>query len=148
MANTSNTVVKFEQNFEKNDGCWEWRGITWATGYGRFHFANKDWKAHRLAWSLYVGSLKKEDCLLHRCDNRLCVNPDHLFIGTRADNNLDKTKKNRQSKGEMVNTAKLTNEKVKEIRASSESTAELSEKYGVSYDHINKVKRKEVWKHV
>lgn len=148
MANKKNTLEKFEKNFSKADGCWNWTGATWITGYGRFNFNNKSEKAHRLSWAFYVGQIGKESCLLHRCDNRLCVNPDHLFIGSRADNNADKTQKNRQTKGADVNTAKLTSAKVIEIRESHEPTRNLAETYGVSYDHINKIKRREVWGHV
>lgn len=127
-------------------GCHEWNGSLWATGYGRFHFKNKSCKSHRLAWIFSGNELKEDDCLLHKCDNRKCVNPDHLFVGTRADNNYDKTKKGRQAKGEKL--GKLRECDILEIRRSCEDSKVLAEKYKVSWGHINKVRGERAWYHV
>lgn len=148
MANHANTVIDFERNFTKRDGCWEWRGTTWATGYGRFVYQGRDLKAHRLAWEIYVGAPPSDLCLLHTCDNRECVNPQHLFLGTRADNNADKVRKSRQTKGRDVHTAKVSPSEVLDIRASRAPTKNIAAEYGLSKDHVNKIKRKEVWAHV
>jgi hypothetical protein len=148
MANTKNTISDFESLFERKDGCWNWSGSVWKTGYGRFHYQDKSCKAHRLSWMFYVGRVADDVCVLHKCDNRLCVNPDHLFLGSRKDNNLDKTAKGRQSKGGLVNTAKLTPEQVVELRNSDSPTIVLASKFGVTKDHVNKIKRREIWKHV
>jgi hypothetical protein len=148
MANTRNSRGDFESQIQANGECLEWTGRLWKTGYGRFHFDNKDWKAHRLAWTFARGTLTPDQCLLHSCDNRKCVNPAHLFIGTRAENNADKAAKGRQSKGAQVCTAKLDEQAVRALRVMPGTSDELAAHFGLTRDHINKIKRREVWKHV
>jgi hypothetical protein len=148
MANIANTQDDFEALIERGPGCWEWQGSVWATGYGRFHFEGRSQKAHRLAWRFENGTLREEACVLHRCDNRRCVRPSHLFLGDRRANNLDKISKGRQTKGSDVNTAKLTADKVRAIRGSVAMSDALAARFGVSRGHINKIKRREVWSHV
>ena len=150
MANHRNTEEKFWRsvNREAPNGCWEWTGSLWASGYGRFVFDGKSDRSHRLSWRFVGKELKDDDCLLHKCDNRLCCNPDHLFIGTRAENNLDKTRKGRQSKGEDFERTRLTESDVLAIRASSASIAELAQQYGVAWCHINNIRHRRKWRHV
>jgi len=83
--------------------------------------------------------------VLHRCDKPHCINPEHLFLGTPADNSDDKVAKGRQAKGETQGQAKLTRAQVAEIRASDESGATLGERYGVSRSNINHIRRNERW---
>ncbi len=77
----------------KTDGCWKWTKATNEHGYGIFNLKeNGRWRcrlAHRLAWIFSNGPIPDQSCILHHCDNPLCVNPGHLFLGSRADNNLD-----------------------------------------------------------
>lgn len=148
MANRKNTQEKFWSLVNKTDSCWDWAGTLWASGYGRFIFNGKSDRAHRVSWVLSGKSLLPEDCILHRCDNRKCCNPDHLFIGTRAENNYDKTIKGRQSKGEDFARAVLKETDIIEIRSSVKSIDELMVIYGVSWSHINNIKRFRKWKHV
>lgn len=148
MANKANNAADFFAQVKRIEGgCWEWQGSLWATGYGRFHFQDKSMKAHRMSWFFARGEIP-EQCLLHRCDNRLCVNPDHLFVGTRTDNNADKVAKGRQAKGEALNTAKVTTHDVAAIRAACSSSKEIAEQYGLSWGHINKIRGGRVWTHV
>lgn len=96
--------------------CWEWTGSLFPNGYGQFR--NK--KAHRISYELTIGSIPKGRFVLHKCDNKSCVNPNHLFLGTMADNMTDKIEKGRQgdsgtktpSHGESNGRAKLTEKQV------------------------------------
>jgi hypothetical protein len=150
MANHKKTSGDFWAMVDKfsANGCWNWTGGLWATGYGRITFEGKSWKAHRLSVLFSVGELDDTACVLHRCDNRKCVNPEHLFLGTRADNNRDKVAKNRQPKGSDFLRSRLTEQDILNIRSAADGLRTLSEKYGVSWSHINNIKKLRKWKHV
>ena len=77
-------------------GCWNWTKSTNPGGYGFFRMNHKTFLAHRVAYELLVGPIPEGLCACHHCDNPRCVNPAHLFIGTRADNNYDSIKKGRR----------------------------------------------------
>lgn len=82
------------------DGCWEWQGAVDSGGYGRVSVDGKQYRTHRLAWELFHGPIPEHDsyhgaCICHRCDNRRCVRPDHLFIATQDVNMRDKARKGR-----------------------------------------------------
>jgi len=78
------------------DGCWLWTGTKFSTGYGLIRWGGKNWKAHRLIWTLLCGDIPAGIDVLHRCDTPLCVNPTKcLFLGTDKDNHQDKTAKGR-----------------------------------------------------
>lgn len=76
----------FESKFEKTDGCWIWQGSLRNDGYGRFYIKPKYYGAHRIAYEIYKGEIPPTFVVRHRCDNPLCVNPQHLELGTRKDN--------------------------------------------------------------
>lgn len=84
----------------KGDGCWEWSGCRTNGGYGRFGRSRRlGWiLAHRMSWILAHGEIPPDMCVCHKCDNRICVKPDHLFLGTKQDNIKDCITKGRRSR--------------------------------------------------
>lgn len=147
----SEILAKFEDRFipEPNSGCWLWLGYADKDGYGKFQFNHRCEKAHRWAWELYHGQTLTKLCVLHRCDNPGCVNPDHLFLGTVADNIRDMDMKKRRSKhwGDMCSIAKLTREQVAIIRQTPFIPGiELAERFGVSDSHICGIRKGRFWK--
>lgn len=118
--------------------CWPWRAGKNAGGYGRF--GNE--KAHRVAYRLWNNEEPGALFVCHRCDNRACCNPAHLFLGTAADNNEDAKSKGRANapRGETHPRAKLTSEQVTEIRASTERGIDLAKRYGVATSTISEIR--------
>lgn len=90
---------------EPNTGCHIWAASLDSVGYGLFGIRRKLFKAHRVAWMLCKGAVPEGLCVLHKCDTPSCVNPDHLFLGTHADNMADKKRKGRVSRTRIFGTA-------------------------------------------
>ena len=137
--------------------CWEWQGYYFGSlGYGGVKLAGKSWYAHRIAYYLYYGKDPGEHCVCHKCDNPKCCNPKHLWLGTQSDNEQDKVQKGRwvgrDQRGSKNVLAKLTDEKVREIRrlyATGECTqAKLAEQFSVSYVAISYIVRRKTWAHI
>lgn len=120
-------------------GCWIWMACVHATGYGRFGMGSREVEyAHRAAWRLFQGPIPAGLYVCHKCDERLCANPDHLFLGTAEDNMRDASRKGRIripsenfASDESHQQAKLTNDQVHEIRASNDTLTALATRYGV-----------------
>lgn len=132
------------------DGCWEWVGQTNRNGYGVLWVLEegKQRLAHRISWTINVGPIPNGICVLHRCDNPRCVNPEHLFLGTQTDNLDDCTSKGRRPAGERNGASKLTLSQVKEIRALRESETQdsIALRYGVSRRAIGFVLSNATWR--
>jgi len=103
----------------KEDGeCWEWKRCVQSKGYGSVSIGkSRTAGAHRVAYQLSNGEFPEDLCVLHKCDNRRCCNPSHLFLGTIQDNNRDMCLKGRQARGEKSGRAKLTMSDVTKMRA-------------------------------
>lgn len=143
---------RFFSYVEKTETCWIWTGDISDGGYGVFTVAGKQpVRAHRWSWEHHMGPIPKGLCALHKCDIRICVNPFHLFLGTRTDNAEDRDKKGRTFKGEQLPNSKLTGNAVLEIRrlyASGRSQQSIADKFGVTQPTIGKVIRGINWKHI
>lgn len=147
--------LEFIMTMRKVNGeCWEWTGGTSPRGYGIVRLKDKIWRVHRLVWTLTKGPIPDGKEICHTCDNPPCFNPAHLFQGTHTDNMRDALQKNRlkPSKGEAHGCAKLTNEQVKSIRAMYVprvvTRRAIAKLFGVSYNNICMITRKQAWKHI
>jgi len=154
---------RFWDRVKKSDGCWEWQGRIEKNGYGSWGFYSRTWRTHRLSWTLRYGPIPDGLWVLHHCDNRKCVRPDHLFLGTLADNMRDAAVKGVMSaavrkawithpdlwRGEKHGRAKLTDNDVRAIRATtSVSQTELAHRYGVSQATIWRIISRKGWTHI
>ena len=137
----------FWESVDRTDACWNWTGALNSDGYGSWGGPGAD-KAHRVAWRLANGEIPQGAHVLHRCDNRRCVNPDHLFLGSNADNVADKMAKNRHLRGEATHAARLTEDDVRAIRADSRDNATIGRQYGVTTTTIWQIKHRKRWQHV
>lgn len=133
------------QNVKKTDSCWFWQGYTSKqTGYGSLHLSReKVVYAHRYAYELHNGTIPNNLIVRHTCDTRNCVNPDHLILGTLADNCLDRVRRGRTASGEKNGSAKLNKEQVKKIREEYKpgyiTLSEMGRRYGVSHTCIRQI---------
>ena len=127
------------------DECWEWTASTTARGYGQFFPPGPKVMvlAHRASYEIAFGDPPAGLLVCHRCDNRTCVNPAHLFPGTAADNSADMVAKGRSAAGERSAKAKLTDAEVAEIRALYTGRygeqAELARRFAVSPPTIHRI---------
>lgn len=144
-------------------GCWTWTGSRNRQGYGSFRFAGGQQRAHRVAWELFRGPIPTGADICHRCDNPPCVRPDHLFPGTRAENMADCRMKGRTAtgerhvsrlhpertpRGEANGLSVLTADKVRAIRAATESGYAIAARFGISESNVSMVRNRKTWKHV
>lgn len=134
--------------------CWTWTGIIEQTGYGSIKSKGLKLRAHRVSYELLVGDIPEGLCILHRCDNRTCVNPKHLFVGTNIDNVDDMIAKKRHGIGERNGRAILTEEDVQWIRKNYKKRHKvygckvMAKKLKVSEVVISLVIARKIWKHV
>ena len=134
-----------------SSGCWHWMGAHYGSGYGQFFDQGKKHGSHRFMWSMLNGDIPPGMMVCHRCDNRSCVRPDHLFLGTNAQNLRDMAQKGRSCRGTKNRGAKLTPESVLKILADHGAGATeetLAIRYGVSTSQVGRIVRRENWKHL
>lgn len=145
MTLTTNEIERFwgKVAFIPFHGCWEWTGSNFTFGHGLFNLQRIPRMAHRISWTLINGAIPEGMNVLHHCDNPNCVNPDHLFLGTQADNIRDMCSKGRNScgRGQTHYNAKLTDQQVSEIRAINGMTQkQIAAIYGVSREHVRNLR--------
>lgn len=163
------TITTQQERFDRimlrinktSNGCWEWLGSVTKQGYGKFgDYYGKTQLIHRFVFMHTNSCVLTDECVLHRCDNRRCCNPEHLFLGTRSLNSLDRHAKGRtkpsykssdKCQGEDCASAKLTWVEVYEIRklwGEGIYQIELAERYGVHKGTINKIVHNRTWRGV
>lgn len=134
---------------EKTDTCWLWSGTRNKYGYGVFLLpGEKPVRAHRHSYALTRGPIPDGLVVMHACDNPACVNPDHLSLGTKLDNNRDAARKDRNARGERNGHAKLTAADVQHIRTSGASRADLAFRFGVDPSTISQIIARKKWRHI
>jgi hypothetical protein len=153
----TNYEKRFWSKVKKTDNCWLWMGTTslnrsragqlcgkFFASVGKLRF----WKAANYSWYLHNGVNLGGLHVLHTCDNALCVNPDHLFLGTHQDNMDDKVAKGRQARGEGHGRARLTEDDIRAMRSSGLSESRVAKKWRISPSHAHRIMTRERWAHV
>jgi Autographiviridae endonuclease len=145
-----NVRERFDAKYEPEpiSGCWLWTAAMFNDGYGAFRLG-KEQRAHRVAYVLANGPIPAGMSVLHRCDTPLCVRPDHLFIGTQADNIRDRDAKGHRAStsGENSGNAKLTNAQAREIkrRAGQTSQRGLAREFGIAESTVSNIVTGKRW---
>lgn len=149
---------RFEARIEcdPNSGCWLWSGGALASGYGCFTAHGRNYRAHRFSFAAYVREPGPDEFICHRCDTPACVNPQHLFAGSPADNVADMMAKGRRvqgrtHRGSESNLSKLSEPQVAEIRravAAGATKNAMARRYGVSRGAIVQIAQGKTWAHM
>ena len=167
-AYSANRQTLISRRVVTDSGCWEWQGAKGRRGYGLMwcRIEHRLRPAHRIAYEAWAGPIPKEHEVCHHCDNPPCFNPDHLFSGTRLDNERDKVAKGRQAsgdrngsrlhperlaRGESIPWHRLTDDEVRAMRAehaAGATTVAIGERHGVSQAPAWNVVNGKTWKHV
>ena len=149
---------------EADTGCWEWQAYIAPEGYGQFMIDPKSRQigAHRAAWLLFCGEIPEGKMVLHKCDNKICVNPDHLYIGDAKKNAKDAVERGRyktgdswlkchghiDQRGENHPGVKLTKADVLYIRESDDIGVSLANVFCVTPKTISSIRLRQTWSHV
>ena len=160
-------LKRFWNKVQKTDACWLWTASIGSHGYGQLNIEGKPETAHRLSWLIHNGNIPSGLFICHTCDNRRCVNPDHLFLGTQSDNMRDALSKGKSCLaqpnvmvahpekrhwGSKNPRSKLTEEQVKEMRSmytpGQITMAQIAEKYGVTRHAVGNIVKRRLWKQV
>lgn len=143
-------VENFWSKVEKGEGCWRWTGGLSPKGYGVHWVGRGHKRAHRFSFELATGIDPADQVVMHKCDNRACVNPDHLQLGTQSENVADMDAKGRrgQSRGEAHHAAKLTPDQVRAIRNDGRAPRHIAREYPVTESGIEAIKAGRTWRHL
>ena len=152
---TASMTERFESQFVRipEAGCWIWMGaLKNKYGHGAFKLGGRSSPvdfAHRVSWKLYLGDIPEGSYVLHHCDNPLCVNPDHLFLGSHKENMADMVAKDRQAKGSKCLQAKIDEKVAATIKQMKETpTKVLASIFGISRQSVADILYGRTWRHV
>lgn len=138
-------------------GCWIWHGCSDPKGYGRFRRGGERATvlSHRFSWEMFRGGIPTGMFVCHKCDTPACVNPDHLWLGTNADNVADMDAKSRRNnphpkpmRGENHYRAKFTDDDIRRIKADNRTQEAIASEYGVRQNTISRIKSGVRWGHL
>ncbi len=149
-------IGELANNTKRFNDCWIWQGAPISDGYGRITIKGKQVRVHRLMYEIsHSTKIPPGMVVCHTCDTPLCCNPDHLFLGTPKDNHYDAMEKGRHTRGEKVNTCKLSERQVIEIRKRWELAPKqygmlsaLAREFNVTHANIKCIISMKTWKHV
>lgn len=151
---------KFFSRIRVKKGCWEWTGNKYVGGYGQYSSGYRKYQAHRLMWTCQNGEIPSGAVVMHNCDNKLCVRPSHLILGSQKENMRDMIKKKRDRfyfklnppHGERNSNSKLSENDVIEIRrtfaSGSISREAICRKYGIKNSNVSNIVNRASWKHI
>ena len=150
-------IIDFQSHFWSRinrgnlDECWEWQGAIATHGYGQIRIAGKTFAVHRIAYELIRGIIPEGLLVCHHCDNKICTNPYHLFLGTHKDNTQDALKKGRLAIGEKIGNSKLKEMEVIEIRRLSKLGLKrciLGKMFKINESTVSKIVLRKRWVHI
>lgn len=129
---------------KKGNACWDWCG-TLLDGRGRLSFEKKQIQAHRAAWMIYRGMIPPKMYVCHTCDNKICTNPRHLFLGTAKENSIDAARKGRQHRSVLSIRNVLS---IKRMLNNGRTGVYIAKKYGISTNTVSDIKNGRTWSHL
>lgn len=164
MQFSQKDIDRFWSQVDKSGDCWVWIGALSSNGYGEIYFNHQHLTVHRTSWLIAHGNIPNGMYVCHHCDNKQCVNPSHLYIGTHLDNTRDAVVRHRMATGnrqgshthpetvhhgESHGMVKLTNEQVLMIRNSRNvKQRDIAKQFGVHFSTICDILRGKTWKHL
>lgn len=153
ICSSAADLKRFWLRVHKTSGCWLWTAATWGKGYGCFKLGRRNFTAHRISWLIHYGEIPPCVFVLHDCDVPLCVNPEHLRLGSLKDNARDASlrKRWRPAFGESHPRAKLKESVVTIIRSKfqvGQKMCDLAAEFKVDRETIRQVVCRRTWKHI
>lgn len=135
------------QGFQ-HDICWFWKGGSKGNGYGHAYQGRKGMPAHRLAYLLFVGDIPDGMDVCHKCDNRMCVNPDHLFLGSRKENMEDAKTKGRTYGGGRKHLKEADIQEIRQRISAGVPSHIIAAKFNITQHRLNAIKRGETYSEI